>query len=283
MSEIATASRSPAQVEQARNLYRRIAPFYDGFRTLWSRWTREAEEELDRLFRDRIAPGARVLELAPGTGINIARVLRCAPRFGSYLGVDSSEEMLARARAKSAGDPRIVLRIGDATDLGDEVGCFDFVVCTWLLSHLRAPAEAALAASRHLAPGGTAVFLFLTAPDSAVLRWCLAPFVRLFRARFVDSRPFETLPGLEARRFFAGGMAMLAIVRTPGGQSVSNLATSESGISNLFALRERAVSTGREPSQGTSEVPPASPSPRGTEGPTNSGFPSSRRNSSLVA
>ena len=95
-----------------------MAPLYDAFRSLWSRWTRPVEAALDDLFRERIGSGTRILELAPGTGINVERLLRCAPDFASYLGIDSSEEMLARAREKARGDPRIELRIGDATDLG---------------------------------------------------------------------------------------------------------------------------------------------------------------------
>ena len=75
----------------AQKMYRRVAPLYGGFRTIWSRWTRSAEEELDRLFAERIGPQTRILELAPGTGINVERLLRCAPGFQSYLGIDITE------------------------------------------------------------------------------------------------------------------------------------------------------------------------------------------------
>jgi SAM-dependent methyltransferase len=197
----------------ARRLYRRMAPVYDPIRSVWSRWTRSVEEELDRLFSERVGPETRIVELAPGTGINIERLLRCAPRFHSYLGIDISPDMLARAREKTGGDPRFELRIGDATKLSEIEESFDFVVCTWLLSHLEDPGRAVAKAVDKLAPGGTAVFVFFTAPDRAVVRWPLRPAVRAFRARFVNPETIRRLPHLECLTRHAGGIATLAVFR----------------------------------------------------------------------
>lgn len=204
-----------AEVERTRRLYRRVAFLYDGFRSLWSRWTRPVEQELDRLFRERIGPGARMLELAPGTGINVERLLRCAPGFGSYLGIDSSEEMLTRATEKARGDSRIELRIGDATDLRSVEGGFDFLVCTWLLSHLDAPADTARHALSKLSPGGTAAFVFFTEPTGALLRRVLGRLGRPLRYRYVDPQAIRTIPGLERVETCAAGMASLAVFRAP--------------------------------------------------------------------
>jgi ubiquinone/menaquinone biosynthesis C-methylase UbiE len=204
-----------SEVARTRRLYRRVAPLYDGFRALWSRWTRPAEDALDSLFRERIGSGARILELAPGTGINVERLLRCAPDFGSYLGIDSSEEMLARAREKAHGDARIELRSGDATDLGSVAGRFDFLVCTWLLSHLDRPAETVRAALSKLAPGGTAAFVFFTTPTPALLRRVLQRLGGPFRYRFVEAEAIQALPHLERLETCAAGMATLAVFRVP--------------------------------------------------------------------
>lgn len=206
---------SSAEVERTRRLYRRVAPLYDAFRFVWSRWTQPAEETLDDLFRARIGPGSRILELAPGTGINVERLLRCAPRFASYLGVDSSEEMLVRAREKARDDPRIELRLGDATDLGAIQGRFDFVVCTWLLSHLDAPADTTRDALEKLAPGGTAAFVFFTKPTGAVLRRLVEWLGGPFRYRLVDREAIRTIPHLERIEVCAAGMATLATFRAP--------------------------------------------------------------------
>ena len=207
-------SGSP-QLIQSRRLYRRFAPFYDGFRALWSRWTRPIEQDVDRLFRDRIGPESRILELAPGTGINIARLLRCSPGFASYLGIDASEEMLARARPRARGDARFDLRVGDATDLGTVESVFDFVVSTWLLSHLDEPTAVVRGALAKLAPGGTAVFVFFTEPRSKLVRVGLRALGGPFSYRFVDPEPIRELRGLERLETCAGGMATLAVFRAP--------------------------------------------------------------------
>jgi len=201
------------QLLRARRVYRLFAPVYPAFRVLWSLATRPVEDDLDRLFRERIRPGSRILELAPGTGINIARLFRCSRDFDAYLGIDASQQMLARARAAARSDERIDLRLGDATDLtGVEAG-FDFIVCTWLLSHLDAPAETVRDALGKLSPGGTAVFAFVTMPRANLLRRALRALSGPFSFQPVDTEPIRALPGLERMHSCAGGMATLAVFR----------------------------------------------------------------------
>jgi ubiquinone/menaquinone biosynthesis C-methylase UbiE len=216
-SEDVAAATSP-QVERTRRVYRRYAPFYDAFRAVWSRWTRPIERELDRLFRERIGPDTDILELAPGTGINIERLLRCSPAFGRYLGIDSSDEMLARARPKARGDERIELCLGDATDLTSVSDTFEFVVSTWLLSHLDAPVATLRDALGRLAPGGSAVFVFLTAPRGKLLHAVLRALGGPFSFHMIDPEPIRNLPGLEQLRTCAAGMATLAVFRAPTGE-----------------------------------------------------------------
>lgn len=212
---VARTQRS-AEVERTRRLYQWVAPLYDAFRTLWSRWTRPTEQALDTLFRERIGPATHVFELAPGTGINITRLLRCAPGFASYLGIDATPEMLVRARSKARGDARIELRIGDATDLRAVAGSFEFVVCTWLLSHLDAPAETVRDVLSKLAPGGTAAFVFFTAPRGAIFRRVLERLGGPLRYRLVDATAIRVLPNLERLEVCAMGMATLAVFQAPG-------------------------------------------------------------------
>lgn len=199
------------EVERTRRVYHWIAPVYDLLRSLWSRWTRPAEEELDQLFRERIGPGTRILELAPGTGINIERLLRRAPDFRSYLGIDSSPEMLEKARTRAGGDSRIRLVIGDATDLARVDGDFELVVSTWLLSHLDSPAETVRAAVAKLAPGGTAAFVFFGPARSRFLRWILGVLSGPGCYRSIDSATIGELPLLERLSSYAGGSATVAV------------------------------------------------------------------------
>ena len=202
--------------QRVRTLYHWAAPFYDAFRGLWSHLTLPIERKLDRLFRERIGSQARILELAPGTGINLLRLFREAPGFASYLGIDASAEMLERARSRARGDARIALRLGDATQLDglDDVGgAFDFIACTWLLSHLDAPAETVRSALARLAPGGTAVFVFFSRPSSALLRGLLDALGRVFRYRLVDTMILSDLPHREESFSCAAGIATLLVFR----------------------------------------------------------------------
>ena len=197
----------------ARYLYRRVARVYNAIRPLWS--SRAAEVQLDGLFSERIGPTTRVLELAPGTGINVERLFRRSPKFESYLGIDVSAAMLDRARIAGRNDSRVTLQIGDATDLSGLGGSFDFIVCTWLLSHLEHPERAVLGALEHLEPSGTAAFLFFTRADNLLTRCLVALFVRSFRGAFVDPEAIRSLPHLELMHRYGGGYATLAVFRRP--------------------------------------------------------------------
>lgn len=168
-------------------------------------------KELDRLFATRIGLGSHVLELAPGTGINLVGLQKQATGFASYLGIDISEAMLKRARRKAGNDPRVRLRLGDATDLSSLDARFDFIVCTWLLSHLDFPAEAVRGAVAKLAPGGTAVFVFFAAPSDALLRALGRAFVGSYKGQYVDPASISTIPNLERMTRYASGFATLAL------------------------------------------------------------------------
>ncbi len=214
--EVASRPASEAtRLARVRRVYRAFVWIYDPFRRLWSRLTRRLEGELDALFASRIGPETRLLELAPGTGVNLVRLQQRAPGFRSYLGIDASPQMLARAELRAGNDARVELRLGDVTDLSAVPGPFDFVVSTWLLSHLERPEATVRAALERLAPGGTAAFLFSTRPTCAGLRLLLWPFYGAAAAGFVDPEPIRRLPGLERTATAFGGLATLTVFRRP--------------------------------------------------------------------
>ncbi|WP_448628232.1 class I SAM-dependent methyltransferase [Geodermatophilus sp. URMC 64] len=100
-----------------------------------------------------------VLELGVGTGLNLPLYPDDVVRI---VGVDLSEEMLARARARvsAAGlGGRVELRRGDAhaVDLPD--GSVDTVVSTYSLCTVADPAAVLREARRVLAPGGRLVLV----------------------------------------------------------------------------------------------------------------------------
>jgi ubiquinone/menaquinone biosynthesis C-methylase UbiE len=130
-------------------------------RGLYDRYA--ARYDRDTAFYDRLMLGdgrawacgpvrGRVLELAVGTGRNLA----CYPPAAKLVGVDISRGMLdlavARARAR---DLPVGLVQADAHALPFASGSCDTVVCTLGLSSIPDPAAAIAEAFRVLRPGGT--------------------------------------------------------------------------------------------------------------------------------
>jgi malonyl-CoA O-methyltransferase len=97
--------------------------------------------------------GRRVLELGCGTGRNVRRVL--ALGAASYVGVDGSGGMLARAQAQLA-DPRaqwVQADLAGPVPLPD--GCADEVLLCLVLEHVPQLAPLLQQVHRLLAPGGS--------------------------------------------------------------------------------------------------------------------------------
>lgn len=131
-------------------------------------WSRRAET-FDLAFGHHIAPGPeaaawaapmrdhlgpapqRVLELACGTG-EVTRLLHDLGHEVTAL--DFSEAMLAKARTKHAGKPRLRFLLADAQHTMEPSGSYDAVVCRHLVWTLTAPEAAFAEWYRLLRPGG---------------------------------------------------------------------------------------------------------------------------------
>jgi SAM-dependent methyltransferase len=101
-----------------------------------------------------LAPGRRALELGCGTGLFTEKVARSG---ATLVGIDLSQDLLARARARTASLPNVRLTCGNAEETGFPDASFDAVYGSSILHHLdldRALREVA----RVLRPGGVAVF-----------------------------------------------------------------------------------------------------------------------------
>ena len=115
----------------------------------------------DRLIRDLVPPpGGTVLEVACGTGRNLARVAELR-RDARLFGFDISEMMLETARTsltrKGLGS-RVTLAQGDACDFDPQamfgVAKFDRIFMSYCLSMIPDWEAALTEAASHLAPGG---------------------------------------------------------------------------------------------------------------------------------
>jgi SAM-dependent methyltransferase len=94
----------------------------------WSGWGGAYQRRLRDVYRSRVLPGERVLELGCGLGDLLAAV---EPRFG--VGVDFSEEMLARAARRH---PHLHFVNADIHALGGLEGPFDAIILSDVINDL---------------------------------------------------------------------------------------------------------------------------------------------------
>lgn len=134
------------ETTRVRKIYDTMAPRYD-----------DAMAVVERSFLDdgrRWACGqvsGRVLEIAVGTGRNLAHF----PEGVELTGIELSPGMLERAQARARVHPsRVDLRLGDAHHLTFADGSFDTVVATLALCSIPDDRAAVAEMARVLRPGG---------------------------------------------------------------------------------------------------------------------------------
>ena len=96
-------------------------------------------EAIAAMFGMQPAPADRcnVLELGCATGGNLIPLANRCPQ-SRFLGIDYSQVQidLARRAAEALGLENLELRCASITDLGDELGWFDYIIChgvyTWV-------------------------------------------------------------------------------------------------------------------------------------------------------
>jgi demethylmenaquinone methyltransferase / 2-methoxy-6-polyprenyl-1,4-benzoquinol methylase len=194
--------RLPA--DGVRRMFDRIAPVYDAMNRVMTagldrRWRRITVEQVVR-------PGDRVLDACCGTG-DLAIAARA--RGADVVGLDFSERMLERARAKSHD---IEWVRGDVLALPFEDEAFDAVTIGFGVRNVD-DLEAGLRELRRvLRPGGRIGILEITAPRGA-----LAPFYRLWFDRVVPALG-RVLPGGAAYTYLPA-----SVRRFPGPEELASL------------------------------------------------------------
>ncbi|MCC6551742.1 MAG: class I SAM-dependent methyltransferase [Polyangiaceae bacterium] len=164
-----TTAPQPARVPQSRiaRVYQRIAPIYD----VWAHLT-EARARTACLDAAGDVDGLRVLEVAVGTGLVFAELVRRNPT-GLTEGIDITPAMLERARAKVEGlCGAHRLRVGDARALDFADGSFDLLVSNYMFDLLPEADFAPILAEFHraLRPGGRMVLVNMARGDSLSAR-----------------------------------------------------------------------------------------------------------------
>lgn len=102
-----------------------------------------------------VEQGARILDVATGTGAILLAAAERTGEQGFLVGVDLSEEMLARAadEVRHRGLANVDLRVMDAQRLDFEAE-FDYAFCRFALTSLPDRAAALAGMARALRPGG---------------------------------------------------------------------------------------------------------------------------------
>jgi demethylmenaquinone methyltransferase/2-methoxy-6-polyprenyl-1,4-benzoquinol methylase len=149
-----------AKHDAVEGMFDRLAPRYDRMNRIISlgldrRWRRRTVDELGAV------PGARVLDLACGTG-DLCRDL--VARGYAPVGVDFSAGMLAAAHVDSP------LVRGDGAALPVATGTFDAVTCGFALRNFVDLDPVFAECARALRPGGRFAALDATVPTNPVLR-----------------------------------------------------------------------------------------------------------------
>jgi demethylmenaquinone methyltransferase / 2-methoxy-6-polyprenyl-1,4-benzoquinol methylase len=174
------------QAGEVRDMFDRIAGVYDALNTamtagLHHRWRARAAEEA------RVGPGARVLDVATGTGDLALELARRVAPGGEVVGSDFSEGMLARARAKLAarGDSGAQLRFewADALALPYPDDDFDAATVGFGARNFADLASGLAEMTRVVRPGGRVVVLEILTPT----RPPLSLFYRVWFDRLVPA------------------------------------------------------------------------------------------------
>jgi demethylmenaquinone methyltransferase/2-methoxy-6-polyprenyl-1,4-benzoquinol methylase len=157
-------------------MFDRIAPRYDLLNRLLSlgadrRWRRRAVASL------KLAPGARVLDLASGTGDVALEVLSQCPE-ARVIGLDAALSMLALARSKAAHLGGLHLVVGDAQALPLRGGSVDAVTMAFGIRNVPDRPRALQEMVRVMRSGSRVAILELGEPRRGLLALLARQFVR---------------------------------------------------------------------------------------------------------
>ena len=170
-----------------RQRYTWFAPAYDVFAGDWPVYRVGRVTGISAL---RLHPGTVVVDIGCGTGLNFPLLHQAVGSTGRIIGVDSSAEMLAQARAKASrnGWENVDLVCADATTLtpaqlgqrsaedGGE-GVAEAVLFTYSLSLMRDWPAAWRAATTAARPGARVAVVDMALPTGAAT--VFAPLTRL--------------------------------------------------------------------------------------------------------
>jgi len=140
-------------------------------------YTKNVARDLSRFTKvaqavaNRVAPGSRVLEVAPGPGFLAIELAKTGRYRVTGLDISESFVRIARENARKVG-VTVDFRHGNASAMPFPDAAFDFVVCTAAFKNFSDPLGALNEIHRVLAPGGEASIYDLRkdAPQDEIAR-----------------------------------------------------------------------------------------------------------------
>jgi ubiquinone/menaquinone biosynthesis C-methylase UbiE len=145
-----------------------------------------------------LRPGATVVEIACGTGLNFSLIEQVIGPGGRLVGVDLTDGMLAQAehRIEANGWSNVSLVQADAAEFDFPIEV-DAILSTYALTQVPECGDVIAHGAAALSPGGRFVVLDLKVPDNAP-RWLAQPGIALARPfgsidEWVGRRPWETI------------------------------------------------------------------------------------------
>jgi demethylmenaquinone methyltransferase / 2-methoxy-6-polyprenyl-1,4-benzoquinol methylase len=147
-------ARSPE--EQARELFAPIGPTYD---RVGAALSLGQDPQWRRFLVSRLPRGGHVLDVATGTGLVAAELLR---QGFEVTGVDQSPEMLQVARRRFGGRVELIKASAQALPLDSE--SFDHLTFTYLLRYVHDPGATLAELARVVRPGGLVASLEFGVP-----------------------------------------------------------------------------------------------------------------------
>ena len=133
--------------------------------------------------------GESVLDIGFGPGFYAAEMAEAVGRSGHVDGIDTSESMLALAKARCAKLPWVTLQLGDAVQLPYPDSTFTAVLVSAVYSYVTDLAKALAELRRVLRPGGRALIIDL---DWDTLVWhstnpvLMSRIISVWQAQYAD-------------------------------------------------------------------------------------------------
>jgi demethylmenaquinone methyltransferase / 2-methoxy-6-polyprenyl-1,4-benzoquinol methylase len=153
------AARIEAVSERTRHARALFAPLGASYDRVGAALSLGQDPLWRRFLVSRLPPGGHVLDVATGTGLVAAELLR---RGFEVTGLDQSAEMLAVARNRFGS--RVELVQASATELPFDDATFDHLTFTYLLRYVDDPGATMVELARVVRPGGTVASLEFGVP-----------------------------------------------------------------------------------------------------------------------